>query len=630
PPPDLTPFENVRQGLAENNTVGWSLAPQSIDLAYKIYPRQEAVQFLTDYLHQVTGIMLDQGLNKMETYQKKHAFNTLEATARVLPLLLRDGRKMFLDTLVMLVDATKILYNGQKAMWTHFPGAPEQRLKVCHMMMANGAFSEAAGLLEQQASRLRVQAKLRWEMKAAAAETAKLAQIAQVEARLAALVASSSGGTGGGDLADKEAATAAAVRAATAARVAADNAEAAAVKARATAAAKGEQWLGADSLAVFLAGLLECRLSDGGAALPGGGGGGGGSLQVAQRACRAIMMQVRVLSEEELKKESPDDLGLLVRNMRHLMTAHSSTGERHKNMRESFAFHAELVLRHLRASSLPMRLWGWEQTEDLISLSHKHRWNAKAYLVEGAGTPCCNGIYRVSPEVARNVPTVAGPAATGEDDAPKYTYQSEGGPLMTLFRCKMRTKAFWWFISEADPTSPGTDKDVDYYQHKSNASNNFMPWRTGWEAASDSKLVVKGLNPPPTVTPVPSEGYLCPPGREHDTLEWELARWIVDNKVVEEIFGDSIHREVVGRSAKLLQFLSGMEDAFTTDHLDLIWSSCVGKAEPELQAVVYQLLTTLVECMKPELVVHLIGRLQESADGGAVVVGGGGGGGGGA
>lgn len=29
----------------------------------------------------------------------------------------------------------------------------------------------------------------------------------------------------------------------------------------------------------------------------------------------------------------------------------------------------------------------------------------------------------------------------------------------------------------------------------------------------------------------------------------------------------------------------------------------------------YQLLTTLVECMKPELVVHLISRLQECADG---------------
>lgn len=50
-------------------------------------------------------------------------------------------------------------------------------------------------------------------------------------------------------------------------------------------------------------------------------------------------------------------------------------------MRQVFDFHAELVLRHLRASSLPMRLWGWEQTEDLIALSYRHRWNAKAYLV---------------------------------------------------------------------------------------------------------------------------------------------------------------------------------------------------------------------------------------------------------
>ena len=46
-----------------------------------------------------------------------------------------------------------------------------------------------------------------------------------------------------------------------------------------------------------------------------------------------------------------------------------------------FEFHSKLVLRHLRASSLPMRLWGWEQTEDLIALSYKHRWDAKAFLV---------------------------------------------------------------------------------------------------------------------------------------------------------------------------------------------------------------------------------------------------------
>lgn len=59
-PIDLSPFESVRQGLADSNTVGWTLAPQSIELAGKIYPHPEAVRFLNDFLHQVTGIMLDQ------------------------------------------------------------------------------------------------------------------------------------------------------------------------------------------------------------------------------------------------------------------------------------------------------------------------------------------------------------------------------------------------------------------------------------------------------------------------------------------------------------------------------------------------------------------------------------------
>ncbi|CAM9990002.1 unnamed protein product, partial [Ectocarpus fasciculatus] len=151
PPVDLTPFDNVRQGLADNNTVGWSLAPISIELATKIYPHPRAIVFLSDFLHQVTGIMLDQPVNKMEPYQKKHAFAPLEACARVLSPLLKDGRKEFFETLVLLVDATKIVYNGQKAMWTHFPGAPEQRAKVCTIMMDNGTFGAAADLLEQQA-----------------------------------------------------------------------------------------------------------------------------------------------------------------------------------------------------------------------------------------------------------------------------------------------------------------------------------------------------------------------------------------------------------------------------------------------------------------------------------------------
>lgn len=74
-----------------------------------------------------------------------------------------------------------------------------------------------------------------------------------------------------------------------------------------------------------------------------------------------------------------------MQSMRRLMSAEE------QQMREVFRFHAELVLRHVRASSLPMRLWGWEQTEDLIALSHKHRWNAKAYLVSRRRTGANSG-----------------------------------------------------------------------------------------------------------------------------------------------------------------------------------------------------------------------------------------------
>lgn len=46
-------------------------------------------------------------------------------------------------------------------------------------------------------------------------------------------------------------------------------------------------------------------------------------------------------------------------------------------------------------------------------------------------------------------------------------------------------------------------------------------------------------------------------------------------KVVEEIFGDRLHKDVVVHSGKLLQFLGGMEDKLTAEHVDLIWRSCV-------------------------------------------------------
>lgn len=66
-------------------------------------------------------------MSKMEAFQKSCALRTLNATANVLPLLLKDRRKEFIPTLVLLLDPSKSLYNGSKTAWTSVPGAPEVR-----------------------------------------------------------------------------------------------------------------------------------------------------------------------------------------------------------------------------------------------------------------------------------------------------------------------------------------------------------------------------------------------------------------------------------------------------------------------------------------------------------------------
>jgi hypothetical protein len=37
----------------------------------------------------------------------------------------------------------------------------------------------------------------------------------------------------------------------------------------------------------------------------------------------------------------------------------------------------------------------------------------------------------------------------------------------TLFRGTTRSQQKWWFLSEANEDQTGTDRDIDYYQHKS-------------------------------------------------------------------------------------------------------------------------------------------------------------------
>eukprot|EP00752_Nemacystus_decipiens_P012357 g10954.t1 len=355
-------------------------------------------------------------------------------------------------------------------------------------------------------------------------------------------------------------------------------------------------WMGLRSLADLLKSLRESGADQA----------GNPAAPIVTRVCRAIMKQVVLLGDQQLEKEGLESLGLLVKNL-YPMVAY-----RGDQMRLVFEFIAELVLRHIKAHPLPRRLWGWEQASRLIDLGRRHRWYFKAYLVEGAGTQRCNGIYRVSAEDAANAHHRT-PRLRRSLGAPTYYSQSEEGCFVRMKQYKMlSTQAFWWFISEPDPARPGLEGDVKYYCRKSKPAENCMPPRASGWLKRDA-----GCGQSPTVTPLVSEGYLCPPGQEYDTLEWDLANWLIDNKVVEEIFRERTHRDVVLHSGKLLQFLCGMEDKLTPEHVDLIWRSCVREPSAELQGPVYKVLVVLVKNMNLRLVVHLVGRLQEAVDGNA-------------
>jgi hypothetical protein len=80
---------------------------------------------------------------------------------------------------------------------------------------------------------------------------------------------------------------------------------------------------------------------------------------------------------------------------------------------------------------------------------------------------------------------------------------------------------------------------------------------------------------------------------------------VLSNRIVEDVFGPSMHREVVARSACVLRFLSMMK-ALAPDHLDMIWRSCLNKNENELVEEIHAVLSNLLPHLSPDHSVFLL------------------------
>lgn len=303
---------------------------------------------------------------------------------------------------------------------------------------------------------------------------------------------------------------------------------------------------------------------------------------VCTKVCVLIMTYFTKVSDSVLKKESSDAVGAVLAIIRRLVDSGAVSAVAINKL------WLELTQRYVESTSLPLRLFGLEQINLIVSCARASRAFPPRYLVRNAGTAIVNGVYVLKPEST---------AAT-------YVYQREGSEqVFTLFCCTMKSGSKWWFISEADKMQPGSDQDIDYYQHQSQYEE-YLPPTHNWVPTG------KGVAPAPELIPESVQEN----GEEDQTrMDYILCAWVANKKVVEEVFGDRIHREIVSRSALLVKFLAET-NKLSAHYLDVIWQSCIQK-DQTLVNEIHSLLIATVPYLTNELLLHLVESIHESLRG---------------
>ena len=262
----------------------------------------------------------------------------------------------------------------------------------------------------------------------------------------------------------------------------------------------------------------------------------------------AVMAFISHMAEDELKKVPVEQLTFLQQDLQNIFDRLVIT--RREATYDFYDFWRRLAYKLLSSSSLPLKLFGWETVNDLIEACEKHRPPPRSFWVQGAGCAFVNGLYNYGGAVTPDGYHRPNAEILYVRKIPPN--EPQGGDKLTLFRCTMRSQQKWWFLSEADEEQPGTDRDIDYYQHKSlKDQEEAYPPASGWATCRTA-----GIDPPPTMQAI---GWMVPPGEERSTLEHQLAMWAIEQKIVEQVLGDTTsHREVVARSTALIKFLAQM------------------------------------------------------------------------
>lgn len=300
---------------------------------------------------------------------------------------------------------------------------------------------------------------------------------------------------------------------------------------------------------------------------------------ICAKICVLIMTYFTKISDSVMKKEPSDAIGAVLAIIRRLVDSGVVSGD---SINELWL---EITQRYVESTSLPLRLFGLEQINQIVNCARASRSFPPRYLVRNAGTSNVNGVYTLKP------------------DSTTATYvfrRAETNQVFTLFCCTMKSGLKWWFISEADKVQPGSDQDIDYYQHQSQYEE-YLPPTNNWVPTG------KGESPAPELIPETIEEN----GTQDCTrLDYILSAWVLKKKVIEEIFGDRIHREIVSRSALLVKFLAE-EGKLEKNGMEAIWRSTI-QQDQTLVDEIHSLLIATVPFLSQELLLHLIETIHDS------------------
>lgn len=339
-----------------------------------------------------------------------------------------------------------------------------------------------------------------------------------------------------------------------------------------------------------------------------------------------VVKHIDSLTDDDFKKMNTDHIEQVQRSLHKFFD--QLVGVRRKETYQFYSFWRRLALKLIKAPPLPIKLFGWDMVSDLIEACAAHRPPPRQFQVIGAGCSFVNGTYEFHGEITPDGYSKVGSNISYVRVVPQDDPDGGAGKKLTLFRCTMRSQQKFWFLSEADEEQPGTDRDIDYYQHKTKEDEEDYPPPANWLTCRSSGSA--GVDPPPTLQ---REGSLVPKGEERNTLEHNLARWAIENEIVEQVLGDTtIHREVVSRSAVLVRFLATMctfdkilglpstEESFSlkSSHLVFAWKTCTRKADEAVSAQVYQILVSVLPLCPAEISIPLLkavqGTLEETTE----------------